>query len=265
MRGIVCYYSGSGNTRLACRYIKKRVRNIELDLFDLVNADLPDLAEYDLVGLATFADFFGPPRLIQSFIEALPRQNDKPVFVFNTFGRVSGRTLRVLDRWVTEKGFLVAAGHSLHTPESYPPWIVRGLRSKKAPKKKAMSRFNAFIAELDQLCADLQQGCPPVRKKPGIGLINSLVPVFPRTAARWNMGAKYVEAALCTRCGICAERCPYQAIKLDPLPVFAMERCYGCWRCYNQCPEKAIYTRGYRGIGHYPEPLEALKAKLGKV
>ncbi|MHA2272131.1 MAG: hypothetical protein ACXACI_09730 [Candidatus Hodarchaeales archaeon] len=41
-----------------------------------------------------------------------------------------------------------------------------------------------------------------------------------------------------------------------------MTYCYGCWYCFNHCPEKAIYTEKYRGIGHYPKLLSQLKEKL---
>jgi hypothetical protein len=37
---------------------------------------------------------------------------------------MSGRTLRILERKVTARGFVVIAGHSLHTPECYPPIIA---------------------------------------------------------------------------------------------------------------------------------------------
>jgi Fe-S-cluster-containing hydrogenase component 2 len=56
--------------------------------------------------------------------------------------------------------------------------------------------------------------------------------------------------------------CPYGAIRLKPKPIFDMSRCFGCWRCYDQFPARAIYTRKYRGPC-YPRPSELLKGKLG--
>ena len=83
-----------------------------------------------------------------------------------------------------------------------------------------------------------------------------------RTMARKDMGEKFVDESLCTECGICEKGCPYNAIVLAPKPQFDMEKCYGCWYCYNHCPEKAIYTKKYRGVGHYPKANDQLVSKL---
>jgi len=262
MRGIICYYSGSGNTKLACQYIMKNTKNIEIDLFNIVRDGTPNLKKYDIVGFATFTDFLAPSYLVQTFIEKLPQQNNKLAFVFNTYGFISGKTLKILDKWITAKGFHVIAGHSLHTPESYPPMIARGRDNEQAPSKKEINDFNSFISELDQLCYLLKKGKEIKRKKIRIGLLNSLLPMFSRTKARRDMGDKYVDESLCTECGICEKLCPYEAIKCSPKPVFNMNKCYGCWICYNHCPAKAIYTKKCRGVGHYPKPIKQLKEKL---
>ena len=76
------------------------------------------------------------------------------------------------------------------------------------------------------------------------------------------MGEKFVDKSLCSECGICEKVCPYGAVELNPTPVFDQNKCYGCWSCYNHCPEKAIYTKKLRGVGHYSEPNEQLRKKL---
>lgn len=262
MRGIVCYYSGSGNTELACQYVAKTIKNIEIDIFSIVGDGRPDLDKYDVVGFATFTDFLGPPHFVQAFLEELPRQNNKPAFVFNTYGSISGRTLKILDKWVTAKGFKVIAGHSLHTPESYPPMIAKGRGNEQAPSERNMENFAEFISELGNLLHLLEERGEIRRKRIGVGLLNWLFPTFSRTKARRDMGEKYVDESLCTECGICEKSCPYGAIRLDPKPIFDMNRCYGCWACYNHCPDKAIYTKKMRGVGHYPKPHVQLEQKL---
>ncbi len=261
MKGIIYYYSGSGNTKLACRYIAGNV-TAPFDLVDVVKRKEVDLEPYDVVGFATFADFGGPPYLFQTLIEGLPQQQDKLAFVFNTYGFISGKTLPTLERIVAAKGFNVIAGHSLRTPESYPPMIARGKGAEEAPGEKRLRYFDAFILELRQLLERAQEGQKVEQRRMRIGLINRILPAFPRTRARENMGEKYVDESLCIECGTCEKGCPYKAIRLEPKPVFDMNKCYGCWRCYNRCPEHAIYTEKFRGGPYYPMPNDQLKEKL---
>jgi ferredoxin/flavodoxin len=261
MKGIICHYSGTGNTRLACRYIAGHLQ-VPFELVDVVAEREVDLEPYDVVGFATFTDFWGPPYLFQAFIEGLPQQAGKLAFVFNTYGAMSGKTLRVLERAVAAKGFQVIAGHSLHTPENYPPMIARGMGAEGAPDGKEMAAFGAFISELGQFLERAQEGQQVESKKARIGLLNSILPSFSRTKARKDMGEKHVDATLCTECGVCAKQCPYGAIRLEPKPVFDMDACYGCWRCYNRCPEQAIHTDKFRGGPYYPRPNDQLRGKL---
>lgn len=262
MKGIICYYSGSGNTKLACQYIAKKIKSVEFDLCNIVKDDKPDLNEYDVVGFATWADFMGAPQLFHSFIEKIELKTDKPAFVFNTYGAMSGKTLRDMESTVKSKGFNVICGHSLHTPENYPPSITRGMGFRNSPSKRSLKKFDTFITELENTLIDLKQNKTLQQTKIKLSLLNSILPKFPRTKAREDMGEKFIDETLCNECGICEGSCPYGAIELNSKPVFDMDRCYGCWACYNHCPEKAIYTKKVRGKGHYPKPNEQLLKKL---
>ncbi|MCK4410054.1 MAG: EFR1 family ferrodoxin, partial [Candidatus Eisenbacteria sp.] len=183
-------------------------------------------------------------------------------FVLSTHGFISGKTLRAMESAVTSRGFRVVAGHALHTPESYPPMIVRGKGNEQAPNPKEQSAFDTFISELSRRLRGAQAERGTAGKRIRIGLLGSLMPSRPRTTARKDMGEKHVDEPLCTECGICEKGCPYGAIRLDPRPVFDTDECYGCWSCYNHCPEKAIYTKKFRGVGHYPRPIDLLREKL---
>jgi ferredoxin len=263
MKGIICYYSGTGNTKLACRYIQDKLHDTQLDLFDIARDGTPDLHEYGLVAFATFTDYLGPPFLMKRFIEDLPDQDRKPCFVFNTFGFMSGKTLPSLGKWATAKGFNVFMGHSLHTPESFPPMIIRGKGYIDAPNDKELAKFEAFILKLrTQVRLRVWEGKEPVHEKLQAGIIGLIVPMPKRTKSRIGMGKKFVDFDRCVECGICQDSCPYGAITMDPKPAFDQKKCYGCWSCFNHCPKKAIYTTAVKGQGHYPHPHKNLRRKL---
>lgn len=261
MKGILFYYSGSGNTKLASQYFTRKLTNCEFDLVDIHRDTIPDTQSFDVVAFATFCDFGGVPQRFIDFIESLKVTNDKPAFVFNTYGFIVGRTLLNLGEFVSASGYKVFEAYSLHTPESWPPLIARGKPKEKYPTPSDLKKFHKFIAKLDEKLGRLKVGEDAGTCRISIGM-NRMMPKFPRTRAREDMGEKFVDEALCTECGTCKENCAYGAIELAPKPVFDMEKCYGCWACYNHCPNKAIYTEKFRGVGHYPKPHKLLVAKL---
>jgi ferredoxin len=260
MKGVLFYHSGSGNTRLACRYIAANLDNVTLDLVDIRKDATPDVSARDLLGFATYTSHWRPAFLMESFIEGLG-PCDKLAFVFNTYGFISSRTLPVLEQRVTARGMRVVAGHSLHAPENYPPMVAHGMGQEQAPDEREMHEFDAFVRDLDRIGRLFDEGRPIDRRVAGAGMFG-FVPKLPEKASAMDMGPKRVDEALCTQCGTCEKVCPYGAVTLSPGPVWAEEKCFGCWACYNHCPKKAVYTDKYRSVGHTPRPIEAFAKKL---
>ena len=60
----------------------------------------------------------------------------------------------------------------------------------------------------------------------------------------------------CIGCGLCAKKCPVQAIELkDKKPVWVKERCVLCLGCLHRCPKFAIqYGKNTKKHGQYKNP-----------
>ncbi|MDA8236151.1 MAG: EFR1 family ferrodoxin [Clostridia bacterium] len=257
--GLIFYFSGTGNTRHACQYIKKHMTNAVLDLYDITQGELPDLNPYDFFGFASPADWFDPPLVVKTFIEKLPQQNDKSAFLVNTCAGFSGKSLKTLKSWVNDQGFKVVGGFTLKAPESYPPYVAKGVTKEKNPVPKNISQFNNFISNLNKLF--FQNATEPQEGILKIGLIDYLLPRYPRNKSKIEMGKKYIDDTKCNKCGLCQSVCPYKSVTLNEKPDFNEEKCNGCWVCYNHCKQKAIYTDKIRDKGHY-QGLEKYKQKL---
>ncbi len=75
--------------------------------------------------------------------------------------------------------------------------------------------------------------------KPGLALNSGFEPV--------------IDAAECTACGECVERCPAKALAMseEELVLLDLDRCFGCGVCATVCPTDGISMFAKAG---YPEP-----------
>lgn len=53
-----------------------------------------------------------------------------------------------------------------------------------------------------------------------------------------------VNAELCTKCGVCIEHCPVQALTLEDIPRLDKKKCITCYCCYELCSSQAIELTG---------------------
>lgn len=263
MKGIICYYSGSGNTKLACEYIKRHVSSVDFELADIVRNPNVDFDKYDFVGFACFADHWAPSQIVYSFFENIKTVSGIPAFVFNTYGLYSQSTLFHLKNLAKKKGFEVLLGHSLHTPESFPPLRAKKIKFDGAPGSRGMKKFDEFVRKLNEVGIKISKDEKVMSEEIKAAPFTFGSAVFSRKRSKEAMGKQEVDAEKCVECGMCQKMCPYGAIKLDPKPVFDHEKCFGCWSCYNHCPKQAIYAKNCKGKGQYPNPSKKLQDKLG--
>lgn len=262
MKILICYYSGSGNTKLCCEYIKDKLKDNEVELFDIVRNRELCIDNFDIIGFATFTDLLAAPKRFIDFVDSLVQQDNKPAFVFNTFGFISGHTVAHMRNLVRDKGFNVLIGHSLHVPENYPPMIKIGKGFEDSPNFKELDGFNRFIENLT-ISIETIHSNEIISHKIRIPFLFRLIPVLSRSRSKKEFGEQNVKPELCKECGLCANGCPYGAVKMEPKPIFDHNKCYGCWYCYNICKNKAVYTSKFNGEFQYPKPLKSLKDKLG--
>jgi len=71
-----------------------------------------------------------------------------------------------------------------------------------------------------------------------------------------------VDRGLCEGCGVCIDRCVFDAIKMDNEKASVnSDRCYGCGVCAVTCPTEAIRLTRYERSHIYDNPME-LGAKI---
>ena len=130
-------------------------------------------------------------------------------------------TLVEMEDAAKESGFQVVAAVTAVAEHSIMPQYAAG--RPDASDKKQLEQFADQIAGKTEAVVSIP-GNRPYKKAGGAGLV-------PKPTKD------------CVKCGMCAERCPVQAI--DPASFTAdAKKCISCMRCVKQCPEKARNVNG---------------------
>lgn len=263
MKGAIYYYSGSGNTELACKFVAAKINQAQFELFDMTRSEKPDLKPYDVLGFAFPTHHLGVEEIFAQFVAGLEMRPGQPVFMLNTYGVMPGKAAKIVNSLLEKRGARLIAFHALMLPENYPPFIAQGVTGADQPDAKQMAAFHQFILGLGDKLDQIRTGLIPEKAKVKLDIFSRLIPVKSRAGVLKEMGTLKLDAALCTQCGQCAQSCCYHAIRMEGTPVFVREQCRGCWTCFNHCPQKAIYTDKVKAAAQYPGPGSKLIEKLG--
>ena len=130
-------------------------------------------------------------------------------------------TLAEMEDAAKKSGFRVAAAVAAVAEHSILPQYAAG--RPDAADKKQLEQFADAIANGAEGTAVIP-GNRPYKKSGGAGLV-------PKPTGS------------CVKCGLCAEKCPVQAI--DPVSFQGdAKKCIGCMRCRKQCPANARKVNG---------------------
>ena len=264
MKTAIIYYSTTGNTKLACEFIAKRISGVEIDLIDVLKSDPHMLAAYDVVGFAFFTDSWKPPVLFQQYVRSLNGLEGKYAFLFNTYGCISGQSVSMMYNLLAEKGMEVFAGFSLHTPENYPPMIAAGFGYAKSPGKAEMRRMIRFTQALQANLERIERKLPVKKYKPKKKPLDLILPSEPDrlTGAFFGRTTMEIDRSKCVMCGLCKKYCPAGAVTIGSEVTIDSAKCQRCWSCYNHCPSRAVKAGRYIGQGQYRGPSDRYREKF---
>ncbi len=262
MRITIFYQSATGNTRLIAETMAETFRGegCECALTHVRDAGESDAADADMLGVASPVYGFRPARNVLRFLRDLPEQPGKPAFVLCTCAGWASNSVRTLWRALERKGLRVLGGRVIRGEDSWPCLRMGPFTPGKGRPDEsdlaAASEFARQVLRRSQQAEGALPKAPRLRPDP-LHLVGLL--------ATWgnlrrSMLGKRVDAAKCTRCGLCAEICPTRAITLDDLPRFS-SACMGCFGCINLCPESAIHCPLSWGRSPYRGPRRAAEPK----
>jgi flavodoxin len=134
MKACVLYISRTGNTK---RFAEAISESLEAPIFNIADAPEPSVTQdFDLLVIGTPVMGMRPTPEVHSFVKRLPECTGKKTILFCTYAIRQGGTLKVLEKELTQKGYVTILTLS-----------KRGLKPSKADFSDAIDEIKKAVEE----------------------------------------------------------------------------------------------------------------------
>lgn len=216
------YFSPTGSTQKVTTFVAKKFGECE----DIDLSKVQDFRNYEfhkddlcIVGVPSFGGRV-PEIAIQRLKEVQAKQT--PVVLICTYGnRDYEDTLLELKETLIDCGFLCVAAMSIICEHSIMHQFATG-----RPNEQDFEEMKLFVEKIKSRLSQVKEhvyvpGNKPYKEYHGI-------PLKPKASSK-----------KCNQCGLCALRCPVQAIPIDNPNQTNKDLCISCMRCVKICPQHA--------------------------
>ena len=247
MKGIVVYYSGTGNNHKIGRAIYRGMKEvIDCDVASVKEVNPQNMGKYDLIGIGSPIWYFRETANVRAFIYNMPDMTGKLAFVFSCHGTMPANIFRSMIPQVQRKGLTVIGwndwfGGNFYTLPAPKPYPLDG-HPDELDLKEAEDWGREMAERARRIYAGEKDLVPEIPHGPDAPL-----PFQSHGAMQFFRGLekphRIINRDKCKypECTLCVDNCVARAIDFstDP-PDFNMKTCLNCCLCDRMCPEGAI-------------------------
>jgi Fe-S-cluster-containing hydrogenase component 2/flavodoxin len=242
LKGIIIYFSLTGNTSKMAQAIQKGMRQV-IEKCDIVRINnlisisqilnTYSLNEYDLIGVGCPCWGGGPPFPVRLFIENMTSLHGKYTFTFSTSGARPEIFIPRMARLLAKKG-LTVIGYRNWYASAFLPIFPKPYLTDGHPDEIDLKEAEDFGKEMVDRTRQVLKG------------ETRLIPSLPELLRITRRGSWYgtprlnTQKCLYPKCHICMDRCPMNAIDLSTSPPTFAKNCKPCFFCEMICPTGAI-------------------------
>ena len=243
MKEIILYYfTGSGNTLKIAQKVKdvfvKLDYTCELSRMEEV-IDI-DLEKYEYIGLLFPVAIQSTFPVVWDFINRLPYQQGKKIFMIDTMEQFSGGVVGPVKRVLQKKGYDCVAALEVKMNSS--------MQTKLNDLNKVAEKNKKALKDAEQFIYDMLKGKVKWNRVP---LLSDGMRSISKGRSIWTSTSKKININhdLCVRCNICIKKCPVDAMAMiNDKIVINHSLCNSCMRCIHNCPKDAFECGGKKVI-----------------
>lgn len=240
MTGI--YFSGTGNTKYCLSRFLSNM-GTEHSMYAMEGDDtVPALADAGEIVFAYPVYYSNLPKIVRDFIENnRTLWRGKNIYIIATMGLFSGDGAGVAARLLKKYGANIVGGLHVRMPD-----CIGDVKALKKTLEENRKLIAAAGNKIDDGARRYLAGQPT---KEGLNFFYHLAGLFGQRLWFANKTKRYtqnpkIDHAKCNGCGVCEKLCPLHNIHVENGKAVSGSRCTMCYRCFSNCPQKAITLIG---------------------
>ena len=232
MKNVIYWFSGTGNSLSVATDLAKALGGAEvMPVASVLNRDIPVC---DRIGVVFPVYAFGPPKIVQHFLQRVTAVKAKYIYTVATMGGLAGAVHQEVRKLLAKQGATLAAGWSIVMPGNYP--VLAG----PPPAEKQSQIFARAKQRIAEVAAVVSAGQTGIYEDTRCLPLRWLATLVHKKAMTRMADAKFTAGEKCSHCALCSKVCPVENIRMaEGRPVW-MHHCEQCMACLQWCPVQAI-------------------------
>lgn len=236
MKTKLFYFTGTGNSLAVARDLANQLGDTEVIAIKDVIKESEIVIKGCNIGIVFPVYAWGPPRLVNEFVDKLKTDNSTYIFGIATFGGMLTSALGVLEDNLKKVGLTMSAGFAVNMPGNcISLYDTRTIETQNELFEKGKDK----IKEITEFIK-MQKSNKYERNMGFFGAFLSKT-IYKKASEKMREGDKdFIADEKCNRCGTCIKLCPVKNITMENNKITWNNNCQQCYACIQWCPQKAI-------------------------